>query len=98
MRCRARAGLSALAKAWASLRSSASTLKIEFPIGLAMELSVQINCNANVCRRVRIGEGYVDPLKILTHREPLMGALEAYAAFDTRQPGWIKVELKPERR
>jgi threonine dehydrogenase-like Zn-dependent dehydrogenase len=32
---------------------------------------------------------------VLTQREPVTGALEAYQAFDTRQPGWIKVELLP---
>jgi threonine dehydrogenase-like Zn-dependent dehydrogenase len=32
---------------------------------------------------------------VLTQREPVMNALEAYKAFDQRQPGWIKVELLP---
>jgi threonine dehydrogenase-like Zn-dependent dehydrogenase len=32
---------------------------------------------------------------VLTQREPLTGAIEAFEAFDERQPGWIKVELKP---
>jgi hypothetical protein len=27
----------------------------------------------------------------------LTSAIEAYKAFDQRQPGWIKVELKPAR-
>jgi threonine dehydrogenase-like Zn-dependent dehydrogenase len=39
--------------------------------------------------------GAVDPLQVLTNREPLTDVLEAYKAFDTRQSGWIKVELRP---
>ena len=27
--------------------------------------------------------------------EPMTSVLDAYARFDTRQSGWIKVELKP---
>lgn len=29
------------------------------------------------------------------NRAPRLEVIEAYKAFDTRQPGWIKVELKP---
>jgi threonine dehydrogenase-like Zn-dependent dehydrogenase len=39
--------------------------------------------------------GTVDPTRVLTEREPLINAIEAYEAFDAREPGWIKVELKP---
>ena len=39
--------------------------------------------------------GRLDPQKILTETEPMTGAIEAYKAFDERQPGWIKVELMP---
>ncbi|SOY95072.1 hypothetical protein CBM2599_B30149 [Cupriavidus taiwanensis] len=39
--------------------------------------------------------GAVDPAAILTRREPMTSAIEAYQAFDQRQPGWIKVELQP---
>ncbi|MBW4664865.1 MAG: hypothetical protein KME01_11815 [Chroococcus sp. CMT-3BRIN-NPC107] len=39
--------------------------------------------------------GAVDPEQILTQREPLTSVIEAYKAFDKRQPGWIKVELDP---
>jgi threonine dehydrogenase-like Zn-dependent dehydrogenase len=75
--------------------------KSNFPIGMAMEknLTIQMgNCNhrkylPDLIEFVR--KGTVDPLKILTQREPLMDALAAYEAFDTRQPGWIKVELLP---
>ncbi len=27
--------------------------------------------------------------------EPLTNVIEAYKAFDERQPGWMKVELEP---
>lgn len=39
--------------------------------------------------------GRLDPAKILTETEPMTGAIEAYKAFDERQPGWVKVELQP---
>ena len=39
--------------------------------------------------------GSVRPSKVLTQVEPLTDVIEAYKAFDTRQPGWVKVELKP---
>ena len=32
----------------------------------------------------------------LDQREPLTEVIEAYKAFDQRQPGWIKVELLPK--
>lgn len=37
----------------------------------------------------------MDPVKILTQREPLTSAVDAYLAFDRRQSGWLKVELQP---
>jgi threonine dehydrogenase-like Zn-dependent dehydrogenase len=39
--------------------------------------------------------GAVDPTEILSHVQPLTSALDAYRSFDTRQPGWMKVELEP---
>lgn len=39
--------------------------------------------------------GRLDPQKILTQTELMIGAIEAYKAFDERQPGWMKVELQP---
>jgi threonine dehydrogenase-like Zn-dependent dehydrogenase len=72
-----------------------------FPIGKAMNKNLTIkmgNCNhrkyiPELLDMVR--SGVVDPLQVLTEREPLTAAIEAYKAFDKRQPGWIKVELKP---
>lgn len=41
------------------------------------------------------GWGAIDPSEILSQREPLVSALDAYRAFDERQPGWLKVKLEP---
>ena len=72
-----------------------------FPIGEAMERQLQINmgnCNhrkyiPQLARMVAAGD--IDPTLVLTEKEPIMSAIDAYKAFDTRQPGWIKVELTP---
>jgi len=72
-----------------------------FPIGMAMNKNVTIrmgNCNHRRYYDELISHvlsGKLDPVKILTETEPMTGALEAYKAFDERQPGWIKVELQP---
>jgi threonine dehydrogenase-like Zn-dependent dehydrogenase len=73
-----------------------------FPIGKAMNKNLTIkmgNCNhrryyATLIDLVRSGS--VDPVKILTKVEAMQGGIEAYEAFDHREPGWIKVELKPK--
>jgi threonine dehydrogenase-like Zn-dependent dehydrogenase len=72
-----------------------------FPIGAALNKNLTVkmgNCNhrryiPHLVDLVR--SGTVDPAKILTQTEPLTDVLAAYKAFDTRQPGWIKVELRP---
>jgi threonine dehydrogenase-like Zn-dependent dehydrogenase len=38
----------------------------------------------------------IDPAQVLTQTEPLVDAIEAYKAFDRRESGWVKVELKPD--
>jgi threonine dehydrogenase-like Zn-dependent dehydrogenase len=38
----------------------------------------------------------IDPAEVLTQTEPLTDAIEADKAFDRRESGWVKVELKPE--
>jgi len=43
-----------------------------------------------------VASGKFDPTKVITKREPMTGAIDAYAAFDMRDPGWIKVELDPQ--
>ena len=42
-----------------------------------------------------VESGSINPQEIFTQQEPLMSAIEAYKAFDRRQPGWVKVELIP---
>jgi len=74
-----------------------------FPIGKAMEKNLAINMGNCHHRRFipkllrMIRNGSIDPAAILTQHEPLTGAIEAYKAFDRRQPGWVKVELEPAR-
>jgi len=43
-----------------------------------------------------VRSGAVRPSEILSHRQPMDRVIEAYKAFDRREPGWIKVELEPE--
>ena len=72
-----------------------------FPIGKATEKNLTLtmgNCNhrryiPTLLELVRGGQ--VDPAEILTNQVPLTKAVEAYEAFDTRENGWIKVELTP---
>jgi len=72
-----------------------------FPTGQAMNKNLTIkmgNCNhrAVTPRLIEsVRNGSFDPLRVLTTREPLMHVIDAYKAFDQRQPGWIKVALEP---
>jgi threonine dehydrogenase-like Zn-dependent dehydrogenase len=72
-----------------------------FPIGKAMEKNLAINMGNCHHRRYipkllrLIRNGSVNPASILTQHQPLSSAIEAYKAFDRRQPGWVKVELEP---
>jgi threonine dehydrogenase-like Zn-dependent dehydrogenase len=72
-----------------------------FPVGLAMNRNLTIragNCNHRryVPRLVDwTRNGTMDPLRILTQRQPLTSALEAYKIFAQHRPGWVKVELEP---
>jgi threonine dehydrogenase-like Zn-dependent dehydrogenase len=72
-----------------------------FPIGQAMEKNLTIkmgNCNHRryIPKLIELVQSRaIDPRKILSKREPLTSALDAFKAFDQRQPGWVKVELVP---
>jgi threonine dehydrogenase-like Zn-dependent dehydrogenase len=72
-----------------------------FPIGMAMNKNVTLrmgNANHRAYYDVlldHVASGRLDPVKILTQVEPMTGAIDAYKAFDERQPGWMKVELEP---
>ncbi|HVE13005.1 MAG TPA: zinc-dependent alcohol dehydrogenase [Elusimicrobiota bacterium] len=75
-----------------------------FPIGRAMGKNLTVKMgNCNHRRYVEklidlVREGIVDPRAILSKRRPLASAIDAYKAFDQREAGWIKVELKPASR
>lgn len=70
-----------------------------FPIGAAMNKNLTIrmgNCNhrryiPHLLELVRAGD--IDPVGIVTQQRELTSVIDAYKAFDTRQPGWLKVEL-----
>jgi len=72
-----------------------------FPIGPAMNKNLRLNMgNCNHRKYVPdlldlVQSGTIVPEHILTKQEPIISAIEAYKAFDTRQPGWLKVELEP---
>jgi threonine dehydrogenase-like Zn-dependent dehydrogenase len=72
-----------------------------FPIGEAMNKNLTVRMgNCNHRRYVPmlvdlVRSGTIDPQQVLTQREPVTNVLDAYKAFDQRQPGWIKVELLP---
>lgn len=71
-----------------------------FPIGMAMNRNITVrmgNCNHRkyIPRLIDlVRSGVIDPTAVLTQQEPLTDVLEAYKAFDLRQPGWIKVALR----
>jgi threonine dehydrogenase-like Zn-dependent dehydrogenase len=72
-----------------------------FPIGEAMNKNLTIRMGNCPHRRIipellaRVRSGEIDPAAVLTRHERLGSAIEAYEAFDQRQPGWVKVELVP---
>lgn len=74
-----------------------------FPIGIAMNKNLTINMgNCNHRKYIPmlvelVRNGSIDPKQILTQVEPLTSVIDAYKAFDQRQPGWVKVELVPGR-
>lgn len=73
-----------------------------FPFGKAISKNLTIkggNCNHRrylpaLIEMVR--SGMVDPEELLSNVEPLTSVIDAYKAYDERQPGWIKVELTPQ--
>lgn len=74
-----------------------------FPIGESMNKNLTLkmgNCNhrkyiPKLLELVRTGA--IDPSLILTQIKPLGNVIEAYKAFDTRSPNWVKVELEPTK-
>jgi threonine dehydrogenase-like Zn-dependent dehydrogenase len=72
-----------------------------FPIGEAMNKNLTIkmgNCHHRKYLPMLVNlvrSGTIKPEKILTKIEPMTHVIEAYKAFDERQPGWMKVALEP---
>jgi threonine dehydrogenase-like Zn-dependent dehydrogenase len=72
-----------------------------FPIGAAMQKNLTLrmgNCNhrryiPDLVNLVKTE--VINPLNVLTQREPLSDAIEAYKHFDRRETGWEKVSLQP---
>lgn len=75
-----------------------------FPLGEAIEKNLTLQMGNCPHRKYipllidLVAAGVVDPRAVLSQREPLTDALAAYAAFDQREPGWLKVELVPGRK
>jgi len=71
----------------------------QYPIGAAMNKNLTIrsgNCDHHSITPRLIGlvaTGAFDPTALITQHEPFDSVIEAYEAFDRREPGWIKVEL-----
>jgi threonine dehydrogenase-like Zn-dependent dehydrogenase len=71
-----------------------------FPLGTAMNRNLTVRLgNCNHRRYVpgllsRIADGSADPATVWTQQEPIPAALDAYEAFDRREPGWTKVTLE----
>ncbi len=72
-----------------------------FPIGQAMNRNLTIkagNCNhrsyvPHLIDLVR--SGVIEPVELLSRTDPLTNVIEACKAFDLRQPGWLKTDLRP---
>ena len=73
-----------------------------FPIGEAMNKNLTIKAGATPHRKYLphlidlVASHVIDPAQVLTQTEPLVDAIEAYKAFDRRESGWVKVELRPD--
>lgn len=95
--------VSALAKAGTlSIIGVYSEKSRTFPIGIAMGKNLTINMGNCHHRKYiptlieLVVSGRIDPSKILTNVEPMGDAIEAFKAFDRRDQGWIKVELRAQ--
>ncbi|MNY11162.1 hypothetical protein D3C86_1441770 [compost metagenome] len=75
-----------------------------FPIGEAMNKNLTIKMGNCPHRRYipalieLVRTNAVNPAEILSQQKPLANAIDAYKAFDKREPDWIKVELEPSAR
>lgn len=94
--------LEALAKAGTlSIVGVYGTTSRRFPIGEAMNRNITLRMGNCPHRRYLpklvelVRTGAIDPAAVLTQREPLGSAIDAYRAFDERRDHWTKVELLP---
>lgn len=75
--------------------------QMSFPVGALQQRNLTVkggNCNHRKYIPKLVGlvaSGAMDPTEILTQKEPVTAAIDAYEEFDRRMPGWIKVELQP---
>lgn len=73
-----------------------------FPLGKAMNRNLTLrmgNCNHRRYMEELVkmtALGVLRPEKVLTQREPLTSAIDAYTTFNERQAGWIKVMIEPQ--
>ena len=71
-----------------------------FPIGEAMNANLTVklgNCNHRKYVPGLLSEiaaGHADPTTVWSQQETIPSALQAYEAFDRREPGWTKVTLE----
>ena len=70
-----------------------------WPLGAAMNKNLTVrmgNCNHRAYMPAMIDlvkSGDINPLEVITQREPLPDAVSAYETFDRRESGWTKVTL-----
>ena len=72
-----------------------------FPIGMAMNRNLTVHMGNCPHRKYLpmlvelVASGAVDPSGIVTQHQPLASVMDAFAAFDRREPNVVKVELAP---
>lgn len=72
-----------------------------FPIGQAFMKNVSLNmgnCNHRkyLPKLVELVQsGAVAPTDFISQRQPMESAADAFRTFERREPGWLKVELRP---
>jgi threonine dehydrogenase-like Zn-dependent dehydrogenase len=71
-----------------------------FPLGTALNRNLTVRAGNCDHRRYvpgllsRIAGGHADPSQVMTQQETIPSAIDAYEAFDRREPGWTKVVLE----
>ena len=70
----------------------ASTTMVKLPDQVSDDQAILIS---DIFPTGWVGAGAIDPVMVLSKVEPLTDAIAAYQAFDKREPGWLKTELRP---